>query len=293
MGDSALLSLLSAIISAIITAAGAVIAAYINKDKGKNAALPRGKILRLEDQDSASPGLEFRKFLKPKSMAIIILALIVVGSSTRWLLGKYILRNIRLEFASSSDPTDLDPSLRWDAGNSELSAFTLDGDALTMTAGPYTWPNFPMVSYDRPLKGNFDVQVKVVFIPETRNLTTAQMVGLLVRPINARLVQSDASFPSDWVASAETITDAGSLVGCRGSWKDYSSNTVYLRLEREADSWRCAYSSNGKNWTWLNARVVDSQLSDKQLVVALFAYTITDNSISAEFSNWMISDGQR
>ena len=77
------------------------------------------------------------------------------------------------------------------------------------------------------------------------------MVGLLARPVNARLVQSETSFPQDRVATAKTVTDAGSLVGCRGSWDDYSSNVVYLMLEREAN-WRCAYSKNGENWVWLN-----------------------------------------
>ena len=223
---------------------------------------------------------------------ILVGAIVGVVVFSRW-LKENAQKNIRLDFATSNDSTALNPKLHWDAGNSDLSSYTLDGGTLIMTAGPYTWPNFPMVSYDQPVTDNFSAQVKVIFAPEAQVLTTAQMVGLLVRPVNAHLVQSDDSFPQDWIATAKAVTDEGNLVGCRGSWEGNSSNTVYLILEREADSWKCAYSDNGKNWVWLNAAVDDLQLRGKQLVVSLFAYSITDHSITAEFSDWTISENQR
>ena len=197
----------------------------------------------------------------------------------------------KVEFISTNKPGVLNPNLQWEAGSSELSTYALDGDTLIMTAGPYTWSNFPMISYMRPLTGNFSAQVKVVFVPESPVITTAQMVGILVHPVNTRLVQSDSSFPHDWVAVSKSVTDAGTLVGCRGSWADYSSDTVFLMVERKADSWRCAYSRNGENWVWLNAKVDDTQLQNQKLAISLFAYTITDKTITVKFSDWAIYNG--
>ena len=291
MDNSALLTLLSVVISAIITSTGTVIAAYISKDKGKKANPPIETILRLPGHDSSSLKLETKKFWNKRSIVIVILVLIIVAVAARWLLGKFTSE--RLEFVSINDPTALNPNLQWDAGSSEFSTYALDGDTLIMIAGPHTWPNFPMISYMRPLTGNVSVQVKVVFVPEAQVITTAQMVGILVHPINARLVQSDTSFPQDWVAVSKSVTDAGVLVGCRGSWEDYSSDTVFLKIERRADSWRCAYSSNGENWIWLNAKVDDTQLQNKQLAISLFAYSITDKAITVKFSDWVIfNDGK-
>jgi hypothetical protein len=145
-----------------------------------------------------------------------------------------------------------------------------------------------MINYNRPITGNFSVQVKVAFAPEASVLQTAQMAGLLVRPANARLVQSDTSFPKDWAAASKYVTDAGSLVGCRESWADYSQDVVFLKIERVADSWKCAYSANGENWSYLNTEVNGAQLQDRQLAISLFAYSDTDNAITVRFSDWEI-----
>jgi len=64
MDNSALLTLLSVVISAIITSTGTVIAAYISKDKGKKANPPIETILRLPGHDSSSLKLETKKFCR-------------------------------------------------------------------------------------------------------------------------------------------------------------------------------------------------------------------------------------
>jgi hypothetical protein len=201
----------------------------------------------------------------------------------------------KLVFNSGNNPNALNSYLQWEAGSSESSLYAIDDDTLNLTAGPQTWPNFPMIQYRQSLNGNLDVQVRLVFKPEASVLATAQMVGLLVRPVNAHLVQSDSSFPKDWVVAGRYITAAGSLVGCRGSWDAYPADKpdmIYLRLQRGANSWRCAYSNNGENWTWLNANVDDALLRDKQLAVSLFGYTITDNALTVKFADWVISTNQ-
>ncbi len=192
-----------------------------------------------------------------------------------------------LEFVSPENPEVLHSDLQWEAGSSVASDYSIEGDTLALTAGPHTWPHFPMIDYKQPIRGDFSVQVKVVFVPEATVIQNAQMVGLLVRPVHARLVQSDTSFPGDWVVSSKYVTDAGLLIGCRGSWNDYSSSeSLYLKIERGAGTWRCAYSDNGENWLYLNAEADETQLPDQPFVISLFAYSDTDEAIRATFSNW-------
>ncbi len=293
MDTSSLLSLLSVIISALITAIGAVLAAYVSKDRVKKERSNQNQNEIWKPKNYVAPSSGIKRFLNIKSIALFVFSLIVVAIFTRWLLGRYLFTspaNETIEFASKNDPVTLNPQLEWNAGSSELSAYAIDGDRFIMVAGPYTWPNFPMISYLQPFTGDFSAQVKVVFVPEAEVIPTAQMVGILVHPTNGHLVQSDASFPQDWVAVSKSVTDSGVLVGCRGAWDDYSSDTVFLKIERKADVWRCAYSSNGENWIWLKAKVDNTQLQNKRLTISLFAYAITDKAITAVFSDWMFSE---
>jgi hypothetical protein len=155
-------------------------------------------------------------------------------------------------------------------------------------AGSLTWPNFPLLDSKQPVTGNFSAQVKVIFIPESPVLNTAQMAGILVRPENVRLVQDDVSFPNDWVAVSKYVNDQGILVGCRGAWVAYTEDAVFLQIERKGNSWRCAYSKNGVNWVWNDVSVDDTKLQDKQLVISLFAYSDTDKPITVKFSDWLV-----
>lgn len=199
-----------------------------------------------------------------------------------------------IPFSSLDEANVLNPDLQWDAGSSESSLYALSTstDTIRLTAGPHTWPNFPTISYKQPIEGNFDVQLKIVFGSPVSALSTTQSVGLLIRPVGARLVVGDESFPMDWVVAAKSITDAGTSVGCcRSTQPDYSLDTVYLKIERVGDIWRCAYSKNGQNWTWFNVDVDNRALRGK-LEVALFAYSATGESITAEFSDWHITRKQ-
>ena len=96
MGDPALLNLLSVVISAVITAAGTVIAAYISRGKEKKAEPQKGKILL-----PPGYGSETKRFWNIRSIVIITFALIGIAIAARWLLGEIALKNTtseRLEF---------------------------------------------------------------------------------------------------------------------------------------------------------------------------------------------------
>ena len=194
----------------------------------------------------------------------------------------------KLEFVSTNNPLALNQYLQWDAGSEGQSVYGFEDGALRIVAAPHTWPNFPMIYYNQSVTGDFDVRVKVLFRPEASVVATAQMVGLLVRPVNAHLVQGDKRFPQNWAFASRFITADGSFVGCRDSWDKYYSETVYLGLERGANSWRCAYSRNGENWIWRDANVDDTLLKDKQLVFSLFAYSDTDDPVTVKFADWVI-----
>jgi regulation of enolase protein 1 (concanavalin A-like superfamily) len=196
----------------------------------------------------------------------------------------------RILFTSPTGRVALSKYLNWEAGSSETSAFTLSSDAIYLTAGAHTWPNFPTINYSQPVEGDFDVQVKLNFKSPVQKLTTAQMAGLVIRPMDAHLFVGNSSFPTDWVVAAKYISDAGIQAGCRGSWATYDLDSVYLRLERANNIWQCAYSENGENWKWLNGGNLDSQeLRYQQLEIGLFAYSDTADAITVEFSNWILT----
>lgn len=192
----------------------------------------------------------------------------------------------RIPFTSPVNSGALHEDLQWDAGSSEASLFTLSTEIIRLTAGPYTWPNFPAIYYTQPIEGNFDTQVKIKFHPSQ---STTYMAGLVIRPINARLAMGDSSFPMDWVVSAKYLTDVGDLVGCRGSWADTEGDTIYLRIERDDDAWRCAYGENGVNWMRLKTEADVRALNASPLEIALFAYSDANDSITVEFSDWIIT----
>jgi hypothetical protein len=183
----------------------------------------------------------------------------------------------------------LNPSLEWEAGSSALSHYAIYTDALNLVADSHTWPFFPSIRYKSLLEDDFDVQVRVVFTSPFQTVPTAQMAGIVVRPVGARLVMGDSSFPENWIVGAKQIVDAGRLVGCRGAWADYSSDVVYVRVKRTGDSWYCGYSDNDVNWRWLAPRVDPSLSKDMPMEMALFAYSETDDKLSVEFSDWIIT----
>ncbi len=194
----------------------------------------------------------------------------------------------KILFNSLDNLNTLSADLQWEAGSSKLSQYTLSAGTINLVAGPFTWPGIPMINYTQYLAGDFEVQVKVVFQSPYSTLPTAQMAGLIIRPTDSRLVSGNSVFPPDWVVIAKSITDAGRLVDCRGQRTGYSGDTIYLRIERMADSWYCAYGDNGVNWERFAPKVDGSQLKDRQLQVALFAYSDTDEPITVEFADWFI-----
>jgi len=189
----------------------------------------------------------------------------------------------------TTNANSLNPILEWDAGSSALSHYAIYTDALNLVANSHTWPFFPAIRYQSPLEGDFDVQARVVFTSPFQTVSTAQMAGIIVRPAGARLVMGDSSFPENWIVAAKSIFDAGRLAGCRGAWADYPSDVVFVRVKRTGDSWYCGYSDNAVNWKWLAPKVDPSLSKDVPLEMALFAYSETDDKLSVEFSDWIIT----
>lgn len=290
MDNSSFLNFLSAIISALITTMGAVLIAYLGRKGEKKPDQNISGILK-------PPGYVPRRNPKAawgKWAFFILLSLVVLTLLVRLTITAYFETSIEtIPFTSDHDTTALHPSLEWEAGSSEMDAYHLVGQSIEITAGPYTWPNFPMLHHKPTLTGDFRVSVKMNFLPDAPVLETAQMAGILIHPLNGHLAQGDEKFPNDWIAVSKNVTNEGSLVGCRGAWADYSySDPVFLRIERVGDVWRCAYSSNGENWTYLTAAVDNAQLGTQPWGVSLFAYSSTENAIQVTFSDWVIHAGK-
>jgi hypothetical protein len=190
------------------------------------------------------------------------------------------------QFASSNNSKALNPVLRWDRGLSNVSGYNLYPDMIEIVAGPSTWPGMPTISYRNPINGDFEVQVKIVFGSSEPKLEgSAQGAGLMVRPVDDRLVLGDESFPLDWIVNIKAISDAGHGIGCRGFISDYPNDVAYLRIDRVGNSWRCAYSDNGEDWVWSEPKVDTPQLLDKAVEIALFAYSTNPDSVKALFQH--------
>jgi hypothetical protein len=226
--------------------------------------------------------------------SILWLVILVPVSMTLVIVFWFIMRNQatptsgKIQFVSPKDSKVLNPNLRWEAGQLNLSGYTLYPDMIEIMAASGTWPNFPTISYRPHIKGDFDVQVQIVFTSSAMKLKESQYGGLIVRPINARLVLEDKSFPNDWIVNSRSITDAGHGIGCRGFIGDYSSEVAYLLIERANNSWRCAHSDNGENWVWSAPKVDELKLFDKEVEVALFAFSTSADSIKVQFRDWAL-----
>src|SRR5690242_5894151 len=108
MDNSSFLNFLSVIISAFLTAAGAVLAAYINKGGAQKAESTRDKILTPPSYKPSSSSM-LRAF-GIKQLLIMLLSLIVLTLFARWLLSIYFSDIIEIQFASRSNPTLLNPN---------------------------------------------------------------------------------------------------------------------------------------------------------------------------------------
>ena len=281
MNDTLVLAITS-IVVAIIGATATIISTYIGRENRKD--LPKEKLVLPEGYELAKAPSKWKWDWRT---LIVVVCIVIICASVFVILNSANSGNI--EFSSLFRPHVLGPDLQWDAGSSEKSFYFVDGKTMKLTAGPHTWPNFPMVQYTPIIDGNFSVSVKMNFVPDAPVIKTAQMAGVLILPVNAHLVQGDDKFPDDWIAVSKNVTDSGSLVGCRGSWADYSSDTVFLRVERMNGAWRCAYSSNAENWSYLNVLVNSAQVQNQQFIVSLFAYSETDNALDVTFSDWKIN----
>ncbi len=244
-----------------------------------------------EEVLSKSTRLVAKGRIPNKRIAIgVLVGVVLAGILVLALIIKTRPVSEKISFTSpTTNANSLNPILEWDAGSSALSHYAINTDALNLVADFHTWPFFPSIRYKSPLEGDFDVQARVVFTSPFQTVPTAQMAGIVVRPVGARLVTGDSEFPRNWIVAAKQIADAGRLVGCRGAWADYSIDVVYVRVKRTGNSWYCGYSDNDENWRWLAPRVDPSLSKDEPMEMALFAYSETDDKLSVEFSDWIIT----
>jgi len=280
MNDTIVLAITS-IIVAIIGAFATIMSSSIGKGNRKDAS--KDKLILPEGYKST---VRLSKWKLSWRVAIIIVCVVIIGVSVAVIMNPANFGSIR--FSSVLRPKTLSSNLQWDGGGSEMSSYSIDGKIMSITAAAHTWPNFPMIQYKSTITGDFSIIVKMTFVPDASTIETAQMAGIVIHPVNAHLAQSNDKFPNDWVAVSKNVTDAGSLIGCRGSWVDFSSDTVFLKVERLNHAWQCAYSNNGENWSYLNVLENGPRLQDQQFVVSLFAYSETDNAIKVTFSDWQI-----
>lgn len=198
-----------------------------------------------------------------------------------------------VSFGSSNDPTTLNPLLGWQQGGSDANGYnlTLKPGSLVLISGPGVrhWDNTstaPLILY--PFEGNFESQVKLVFLPTSSR--DCQYAGLGIR---------SAQDPFNWLRLGLRQCDRPKQVAVQGdsggngleigqdAWPDFPEDTVYLKIERNGSLYTFSYSSTGVNWVILQENYVFS-LTDK---VEIFLVTVarTNSGITAEFSDFIVS----
>lgn len=184
----------------------------------------------------------------------------------------------RIPFGSSGNPKALNPVLGWQPGSSTANRYDLEINpgALTLTAGPDTFPGAPMIVYT--CKGNFEATVKLVINPQKK----FQGAGIVVKPPQARSTDP-YSFPSDWISLYRYLADQQFING-----DFYADPIIYLKIERQGTIFNTAYSSNGNKWFVLSKDRV-STLPD-EVDIFLYAYsTQNDQGVVAQFYDFTVN----
>jgi hypothetical protein len=222
--------------------------------------------------------------------AVFIIPPAIPGSKDQTPTITPVVSNGIIQFGAQGNPKRLSEKFTWDAGSAQESKYAISADRIEITAGPYSWPFFPTVSYLYPVRGDFDVQVEIGFDPSVTKLENAQhMAGILVKPTGDRLVQGNESFPDTWIANTRSVSDQGQSIGCRGNFSDYGSNLAYLRVQRKGNSIRCAYSSNNENWIWISPKTSTASFTENtEFDLVLFVFSTNLSPADVNFSNFSL-----
>lgn len=184
--------------------------------------------------------------------------------------------------ADPDAPGELAPGWTWHQGESEESAFKLDGGALTITSGPKTeqWGetnSAPYVAYD--VEGDFAVQTKLDFADGR----VAYWAGIGIMA---------ADDPTQWVRLAPRGHSALSLLRNGGqeitATTDFPLTSVYLKLERRGDVISAFYSEDGATWQPMSEQY---ELTLPQQVKLYLVALALDKGISASFSSVKVTPG--
>jgi regulation of enolase protein 1 (concanavalin A-like superfamily) len=182
--------------------------------------------------------------------------------------------------ADPGDPAKLAPGWAWYQGDSQQSAFKLDGGALTITAGSKTeqWGktnSAPYVAYDA--EGDFAAQTKLDF--DTGRVSYWAGIGIM-----------SADDSTQWVRLAPRGQSAVGLIRNGGreitATTDFPLTAVYLKVQRRGGVISAYYSKDGAAWQPVSENY-EYNLSPK-VKVYLVALTVS-KGLSARFSDVKIT----
>jgi len=182
--------------------------------------------------------------------------------------------------ADPTDPAKLASGWAWYQGESQESAFKLDGGALTITAGAKTeqWAKVntaPYVAYDA--EGDFAAQTKLDF--DTGRVSYSAGIGIM-----------SADDPTQWVRLAPRGQSALGLIRNGGreitATTDFPLTAVYLKVQRRGGVISAYYSKDGAAWQPVSESY-EYNLSPK---VRLYLVALSlSKGISARFSEVKIT----
>jgi len=188
-----------------------------------------------------------------------------------------------ISFCSLGNPTALNSVFGWQPGVSGSYNLSSNPCALTIIAGPskHQWASSneaPLLTY--PISGDFEAKVRVVFSPTH----DPELAGLGVR---------SAYDPYTWLRITRTFDFNAHTISVLGDQKTnalrlkhdaYSSNTVYLEIERKSSNFSFYYSSDNNNWIELQKNFVFDMDNDTEI----FLTAMSNVGTNAQFYDFVL-----
>jgi regulation of enolase protein 1 (concanavalin A-like superfamily) len=195
-----------------------------------------------------------------------------------------------VSFVSPNDPNQLNYGLGWQPGGSNANTYDLflNPGALTIIAGTGTdqWGNTdsaPLITY--PISGDFETQVKLLFTPNK----SIHIAGLGVRSSQAHNTWLRIGRHLDGNCGGDCVSVLGDQSGSPQRLKNtsYTSEVIWLKIERYGPLFTLSYSATGNNWITLEKDFVFDMSPDTEIFLTAFSI-LSDNGVMAQFQDFIV-----
>jgi transcriptional regulator with XRE-family HTH domain/regulation of enolase protein 1 (concanavalin A-like superfamily) len=191
----------------------------------------------------------------------------------------------RVPFISPSGSGDLNPSFRWEPGQSPDSRYELTPTGmLKITAGAYTDrhnldDSAPLVIY--PFDGNFEVRIQVKF----SSTTSFQRAGIGIRSASNKYTYFRINLLENGLveASANQLQHGKQVLFLL----KYKNDTIHFKIKKQGKYFSPFYSCNGIDWLKPTEDCSLEMPTKVEIFIDVFS-AHNSNKAAAEFSDFLI-----